>query len=659
MALFSQKKSILRLIAFFIYLWLDAVSAHSFDLSVLAAVPDDKSVSDIRTTAVIPFKCFNDDIDQCLNGFFPPTFRQCVAFGAPDPESIVVDYDILGPGSKRVGVTVMTESIQVFNFMNLDKLFFFVRGARQFINVCESYVSSSTQPAEGVPPPSQVMDELCDDYYDSSSMTNPCARLRTDPRCALEDSGDLHMHLEVALWMDRTRPDVEAARKKICECSCWAVILDVYTPMFKQWQAYDPSMQSRLSDLETMCSSNILASLAPSISESSSTQCASNTISIQLKPSVTIPAGTVITIQGLNGEWWKGGLQLESDLQREVFGSFDDVVWTNAKCTEWCSKGGLCPNSGDAASMGCKALANEAVGMVSSSRCVRWCDEDSRLLLPVQTAVNPSPTGFRVRLVLLNPSYSQEAPIVQISASGPGFYVAPVQASATTPILTAISPPAFGKFSFKQESCNATVNGRYVDGAWRGSCAGLLNSITFSIQPTIDLISGALITLSGLRRDSFNDLNPPRIRDLPDSYSNLVVDSWSSVDGKLILRVGNEKEAISSKIVTSFVLEMKMGPADVGVLKPNIRIDASHGGLMKSCDFEGKEIPGDGFVSNPINIMNLFVTRSIGQSTCFPGECNTIHLTLASNRLLTYDDNAQIQISGFLGLEMNSKCLSE
>ena len=87
--------------------------------------------------SVIPFEC--DDILTCLDGYAsPPTYSQCVALGPVTSESIRLDYNAAGPGSKKVKVSVSNLPDQ---YISINEVFLWVRKARQYLNECRSLMA--------------------------------------------------------------------------------------------------------------------------------------------------------------------------------------------------------------------------------------------------------------------------------------------------------------------------------------------------------------------------------------------------------------------------------------------------------------------------------------------------------------------------------------
>ena len=88
----------------------------------------------MESKPVIPFVCEN--ILTCLDGYAsPPTYAQCVALGPVTSESIRLDYNAAGPGSKKVKVSV---SSLPENYISINEVFLWVRKARQYLNECRS-----------------------------------------------------------------------------------------------------------------------------------------------------------------------------------------------------------------------------------------------------------------------------------------------------------------------------------------------------------------------------------------------------------------------------------------------------------------------------------------------------------------------------------------
>jgi len=90
---------------------------------------------------VLPFVC--DNILTCLDGYSsPPTYAQCVALGPVTSESIRLDYNAAGPGSKKVKVSV---SSLPENYISINEVFLWVRKARQYLNECRSLMAFGQQ----------------------------------------------------------------------------------------------------------------------------------------------------------------------------------------------------------------------------------------------------------------------------------------------------------------------------------------------------------------------------------------------------------------------------------------------------------------------------------------------------------------------------------
>jgi hypothetical protein len=59
------------------------------------------------------------------------------------------------------------------------------------------------------------------------------------------------------------------------------------------------------------CRREAVSDFESEVSESSTTQCGLNSTAVTLKPFVAVPAGTIITIVGLNGGEPNGVIQLD------------------------------------------------------------------------------------------------------------------------------------------------------------------------------------------------------------------------------------------------------------------------------------------------------------------------------------------------------------
>ena len=92
---------------------------------------------------VIPFHC--DDVETCLDGYaMPPSFQECVALGPVTADSIRLDYNTSGPGSKKVKVSIDTPSLQISHYISINDVFLWVRKARQYLNICRSFMSDGS-----------------------------------------------------------------------------------------------------------------------------------------------------------------------------------------------------------------------------------------------------------------------------------------------------------------------------------------------------------------------------------------------------------------------------------------------------------------------------------------------------------------------------------
>lgn len=463
---------------------------------------------------------------------------------------------------------------------------------------------------------------------------NTCMAIANDPRCSIERPGDLHESLVRAMAPMPTDPSSSAAlelktlRHKICECSCYSSIVETYTPMFHQWAEYETTITDGLAVLRTMCSTDVVAALNPKVAESSSAQCAQNTISVSMTAAMrAVPVASVFTITGLNGDLNK----IEEAVHSNV--AIGNVAWVPADCTEWCSKSGLCPSSGSAVDDSCKAVPTMADGKVTSNRCIRWCDKDAVLEITLAAEVAEG-ASIVFDIMLQNPTYTQRAPTVQVSASGPGFYSAPTNAvlfDAPNGILAATDGPAFVVFETTLATGACESKGVYDAGAhvWRGNCAGMRESLNVTIQPNVVLKPGARITLDGLIRSGNTTWPAPSVReDVPGFFKDFAIESWEPTGGVLVLRVtaGEGAAEIPAGAVTRFALDADLpstadGAAGSGARK-SLSISASRGGTRLLCAVLPK-------LWQPVLLAKLpaaktFVKNAIAQTTCFPGECNTI-----------------------------------
>mmetsp|Transcript_61835 Transcript_61835/g.90644 ORF Transcript_61835/g.90644 Transcript_61835/m.90644 type:complete len:264 (-) Transcript_61835:21-812(-) len=210
-----------------------------------------------------------------------------------------------------------------------------------------------------------------------------------------------------------------------------------------------------------------------------------------------------------------------------------EVTWEPVACSQWCSMSGMCPTSGSAQDGSCLARPTDAVGEVTDSRCVRWCDSNTKLTVTVSKNL-PCNTTVGISVTMLNPTFGQTASPLIISSSLSCFYhqIKPISGSAR--VLSARSAPAFSEFTFTEDPCDGKLDAG--TSKWRGSCPGMINTLVFSKKSNLELYPGALIIIGGLVR-SGAATNPPLIRDSPGTLNALSIEQWEASTGTVTLRV--------------------------------------------------------------------------------------------------------------------------
>ena len=692
-----------------------------------------------QDSAVIPFECQN--ISTCLDGYEnPPTFSQCVALGPSTDDAIELDFNETQPGVEKVKVRVLTVSgTQVF-YIGIEGVFLWTRKARQFLNACGKFMANRSER----PKTADAMDMLCDVYQDAEGK-NLCRELANNPLCIMDTTKTLHESLELALHSDPDCSSCQEMRGKLCECSCWSDIVKVYSPMMQQWSKYDAEISNKLSDLQTMCTRDVRIEVVHSIAESSSTQCGVNTITVSLTPSKSLPAGTVITVQGLNGDPRPARF-----LPDQSSASVGGMTWTPAVCAQWCSKAGFCPASGNARGDSCLARPTQASGTLTTQRCMRWCDKDAQLTVTLdETFSQPYPICADTRALaacvnensaaegitssgcyqrvkkyadlipqcrnieqkedftaackadvgfgsnagefscqpplvfaveLLNPTFKQSPNPLTLSITGHGVYLPATIMDSAVGVLSAQTPPTF---SFSQtSSSNFTVGERGCDGVfdansnlWRGSCAGMLNTVTITLRPNLEISPGATLEISGLVRSGGMAWDPPTIqtgsRTESPTYtendgtmllSDLVIDDWESSSGTLTLRMLDGSIMAGQSAILALEFPMPSIVDDDDVVKPPIKISVSRAGTNKDCEFMEQEgtvntESGKVLVAKRPSTKS-FKSRSVSSSTCYPGECNEVTVTILSNVVLRSNETNDITISitGIHGMNQSDAC---
>jgi len=532
-------------------------------------------------------------------------------------------------------------------------------------------------PGRRLPRPAEAMDMLCEAYRDEKGF-NRCKQILHEKRCIIDDSMSLHQTLEVALWAEPMCSRGKDMQRKICECSCWSSINDVYGPMMDQWGGYDGLAATKRQVLQNMCKQELVTGFDAFFSESSPTQCGSNEITITIHPKTEerLPVGTIFTITGLNGEP-HGAMHMNAKSSPFL----GQLTWEPATCSQWCSRSGMCPSTGNAKDSSCLAspiaeaedaadnkevdgaiTTNEAI---TSNRCVRWCDKDGKLSAKVMTNM-PANTKVVISVTMLNPTFTQTSSPLIVSASGSGFFLKPMAIeteSGAKGVLTAAATPQFTTFDIKEDPCDGIfdTNSRI----WRGSCSGMINTLIFSVNPNLELHSSSHIVIRGLVRSDSTLLPPPTLRDMPGMLIGLSIEQWDSSTGTIVIRVtAGDSEVpvvpVNHTGVSKFALAFAMPssadeiPSDKG---KKITVDVLRAGSQLNCNFHTAEYHFD-ILRSKIPSENSFNTRKVGSSTCFPGECTTISVTFASNRLLreSTNDIIYIVITGLKGMVNSLAC---
>ena len=508
---------------------------------------------------------------------------------------------------------------------------------------------------------------LCE-IYENEDGDNSCLHISNDERCIVEDTLTLHESLEKALWSPSGCPEGEEMRRKICECSCWSSIVDVYGPMLTQWSFYDDQVADKLSLLHDMCKRDVVSEFDVDFAESSTTQCAVNLVTVSMTVFAPMPAGSIITIIGLNGEP-HGSMQLAPE-SSNVFG---DLTWEPAVCTEWCSKVGMCPTTGSAEDETCRARPTHATGEVTDGRCVHWCDTDAQLTVAVATKVDANET-LTIAVKMLNPGLEHTPNPLTVSASGSGLYLKPTivqPVSGSQGVLSARTPPAFAEsepdaaddFQVSQDPCDDTSQLDQSTNKWRGSCAGMINTVMFRFRPNLELYAGSRIVISGLIRSGDASWPPPDFRDLPGMLKALSIEEWESSSGTLTLRVlegegDSRSPVVPAGEITTFALEFEMPYVkDEDAETPEVVVDVIRAGPRLNCDFIRYTIQVPSLLKASERTELSFPTRRVGSSTCFPGECNTFTITFTPNKLLSQlDAEVRIVILGLSGVDNSATC---
>jgi hypothetical protein len=430
--------------------------------------------------------------------------------------------------------------------------------------------------------------------------------------------------------------------------------------MLAQWSKYDDTVKAKMATLQTLCTRSAVVNVTSVFEEFSTTQCAFNIIKVLLKTSTPLPIGSVITVTGLNGEPINGSVIREQGSSRALSG----WTWTPPICLDWCSKSGLCPKTGSARDNSCLARSTAAVGFVTGKRCMRWCDSDADLTV----TLNETYTGDLLLAVkVLNPPFQQEINALKLSITGPGVFapattISPKDKYYGKGVLSARSSPIFSTFEIGEDGCDGKLENE--TGIWRGSCAGMLNTISITLQSNLELFSGTILEITGLVR-SGTGWPPPSIRAKDSNGASLFtkfsIDDWRSDIGAIKMRVLEDESGANSammipgeKVVIGLEFLMPSIVDGDKIVKPPIRISVERAGYNRECSFESEWTNAQVLVAKKTSTSSL--STFISSATCNPGECNEIQVTIVSNKALQSTAGITIAITGLEGMNISDKC---
>lgn len=408
-----------------------------------------------------------------------------------------------------------------------------------------------------------------------------------------------------------------------------------------------------VSSLESICQANFLKSIAASIQESTSVQCASNEIKVSLFVTTSgayIPVGSVITLIGLNADAPLSGIQVKSSPPSIL----KTVLWQKAACSQSCLPSRPCASSG-----ACNGAPTSIGINQRSPMCCQLCDTDAIL----KVAVMESFQNTTLSLIMDNSCLTScLPPQISISVSGPEFFVPFTIVKQAFPVLTSQNSPTFSIINVAEDAPDIYDP---VARQWRGSALGQRNTVTFSLMSSLDVYTGSNITITGFKSSLSSTSMPPSVRKLDSLITDFIVDGWIPTSGTIILKASGKADgpvAVANKIF-SFGLEIDMPISAALALKtsPNMIIGASGVGPRRSCccSVDRMEFSTQVLVPRPSSV-SFFAKREVGQTTCFPGECNTLTATLAVNTAINSPaDNLFIILSGLNGfLNLEPMCSS-
>ena len=368
---------------------------------------------------------------------------------------------------------------------------------------------------------------------------------------------------------------------------------------------------------------------------------AQNTLTLNFSVSVEISheVMSVLTISGL------GGAEVIDGVDNADGTSIAVVVFNGTRLTE----GIFCDSDGVA------DHGSWVDSGISPKLTIHLCDSS-------ETAIFVSGTELTVMFDVKNPSVEQDAPDVKVGASGSLFEIAAVPIESPAGVLLGVEAGA--------DPMKVVVPSFEIkDIAQTSPFAATVNSLMITLSSNVDLVSGTVITISGLAPATILPIGKVSI-----SAGNTTSGSVFCVDGvhgyvdwgaSLLLTICEGKKLAADASyevrfdVTNPSEEQESPALTIGVSRASARgteIEATamitpSGEVNEICPCalaETASLFGVQGGADPLKVViPVFTESTVAQSTPLVGASNIITVTITSNADLEGDKSSFVEIGGF------------
>ena len=289
------------------------------------------------------------------------------------------------------------------------------------------------------------------------------------------------------------------------------------------------------------------------------------------------------------------------------------------------------------------AIANRGYNSVDDIfSTATWTKSEGKLVFKIAPGKQlQAGTIYSFGVTLTNPSTGQASPAISISQTGStADTIAPVSvdkgSGSSAPLL--VKKPGFETARVGQSS----------------SSAGGSNTITVTLQPDLDIVQGALVTIEGLVGSGTGDATDLAVAGCDGNFESLKTTPEAN-KGKWDKASGRLEVAAAKKIAAGTTLTCSFTISNPSAVREAVNVDVvvnsvSTGQISNLIPRTRlRNAPGK---SAPLTIMPpTFVTAKIGQNKPFASVTdNSITVTLKSNSALSSagSSSASITISGLL-----------